>query len=178
MEIRENNDIIMTKWVAIKGTEILLNKYYDELSARLPVSILEKAKIYCSACDTVIESRILQGFDAVTYKVSDGGIFKALWDMVEAARVGIEINLKSINIKQETIEICECFDINPYMLNGEGSMLIISPEGNTIVRALSAEGIEAGVIGYVTSCNDRVIVNGGEKRYIESRIKDELYKLG
>ena len=34
--------------------------------------------------------------------------------------VGLEIDLKKIPIRQETIEICEFFDLNPYkLLSGE-----------------------------------------------------------
>jgi hydrogenase expression/formation protein HypE len=36
--------------------------------------------------------------------------------MAEASGVGLEIDLKKIPVRQETIEICEFFGINPYEL--------------------------------------------------------------
>ena len=52
--------------------------------------------------------------------LSKGGIYKALWDIGEKCGTGLTVELKSIPIKQETVEICEVFDINPY----EFSLLI------------------------------------------------------
>ena len=43
------------------------------------------------------------------HDVTEGGIFGALWEMAEASGVGLEIDLKKIPIRQETVEVCEFF---------------------------------------------------------------------
>ena len=43
------------------------------------------------------------------HDVTTGGIFGALWELAEASGVGLEIELKKIPIRQETVEICEFF---------------------------------------------------------------------
>lgn len=43
------------------------------------------------------------------HDITEGGIFGALWEMAEASGVGLEIDLKKIPVRQETIEICEFF---------------------------------------------------------------------
>lgn len=178
MHVDSNFDIIMTKWVAVNGTAILAKKYFDALADKLPVSILERASNYSNNVDTEKEQRIANCYNAIVYTVSEGGIFKALWDMSEAASTGIEINLKHIYIKQETIEICEILDINPYMLNGEGSLLIITEHGNRLIRDLVNNGVDASIIGFTTQSKDRVVVNQeDDRRYLGPRIKDELLKL-
>ena len=55
------------------------------------------------------------------HDVTEGGVFGALWEMAEASGVGLEIDLKKIPIRQETIEICEFFNLNPYQLISSGS---------------------------------------------------------
>ena len=45
------------------------------------------------------------------HDVTEGGIFGALWEMAEASGVGLEIDLKKIPIRQETVEVCEFFYI-------------------------------------------------------------------
>lgn len=177
MNINENYDIVMTKWVAVKGTAILADKYLGALAGKLPASILERARGFSINTDTAPEEAVVKSINAFTFPVSDGGIFKALWDMSEAAATGIEINLKQMYIKQETVEICEIFDINPYMLNGKGSLLIITQHGNLVVRELNRHNICASVIGYTTDNNDRVIINDNDRRYLNPRICDELIKL-
>ena len=91
--------------------------------------------------------------------------------------VPIKADLRKIPIKQETIEICEVFDINPYMLISSGSMLIGCPQGNLLVEKLMQNGINAVVIGRATEGNDRIVVNGDETRYLGPAGSDELYKI-
>ena len=109
--------------------------------------------------------------------MTEGGIFGALWEIGAASKVGMEIDLKKILLKQETVEICEFYDINPYMLISSGCMLIVTDQANYLVDRLNAEGIAAAVIGRVTEGNDRVIINGEEKRFLEPPKSDELYQV-
>ena len=85
-------------------------------------------------------------------------------------------DLKKIPIRQETIEICELFNLNPYQLISSGSMLIGTDHGSQLVDALAKEGIHAAVIGKAVEGNDRVIFNDGEKRFLEPPKADELYR--
>ena len=111
------------------------------------------------------------------HDVTEGGIFGALWEMAAASGVGLEIDLKAIPIRQETVEICEVFDINPYMLISSGSMLIGTSRGTRLVSELEKAGVPAVVVGHATVGNDRVIINGDEKRFLEPPKVDELYKI-
>jgi len=111
------------------------------------------------------------------HDVTEGGIFGALWEMAEASDVGLEIEWKKIPVKQETIEICEFFGINPYELISSGAMLMAAEDGNKLVLDLKKAGIEACVIGKATAANDRVLINGEERRFLEPPKTDELYKV-
>ena len=106
-----------------------------------------------------------------------GGIFGALWEMGAASGVGIVADLDKIPIRQETIELCEVFDINPYLLISSGCMLIGCENGNLLVERLQDAGIPAAVIGRATEGNDRVIRSGEETRFLEPAGSDELYKI-
>ena len=63
--------------------------------------------------------------------------FGALWEMGAASGVGIVADLDKIPIRQETIELCEVFDINPYLLISSGCMLIGCENGNFVSRAIA-----------------------------------------
>ena len=108
--------------------------------------------------------------------VTEGGIFGALWEMAEASGVGLEIDLKKIPVRQETIEVCEFFGINPYQLISSGCMLMAAEDGNLLVRELEKAGIPATIIGKATAGNDRVLLNEEERRFLEPPKADELYK--
>ena len=111
------------------------------------------------------------------HDVTEGGIFGALWEMGAASGVGIVADLDKIPIRQETIELCEVFDINPYLLISSGCMLIGCENGNLLVERLQDAGIPAAVIGRATEGNDRVIRSGEETRFLEPAGSDELYKI-
>ena len=110
------------------------------------------------------------------HDVTEGGIFGALWELAESSGVGLEIDLKRIPVRQETIEICEFFEINPYELISSGSLLMVTDDGPDLVRKLEQEGISAAVIGKIREGNDRVVINEEERRYLEPPKSDELYK--
>ena len=56
-------------------------------------------------------------------------------------------------------------------------MLMAAADGNGLVRALETAGIPAVCIGKVTEGNDRVLLSGEERRFLEPPKADELYKV-
>ena len=68
-------------------------------------------------------------------------------------------------MRQETIEVCEYFDLNPYELMAGGSLLILSSNGGELVRALDAAGVPAAVIGQSAPDFTAVAASGATDRY-------------
>lgn len=109
--------------------------------------------------------------------VSEGGIFAALWKLAEASHVGLEVELKKLPIRQETVEICNFLDLNPYGLASSGSLLIAAEDGAELARLFERNGIPACVVGRTTQGNDRIIRNGEEIRFLEPGKPDERYRI-
>ena len=175
---RPGMDVIVTKWIGLEGTSIIAKEKETELLTRYPKALVDEAKGFDRYLSVLPEAAtaVKSGVSAM-HDVTEGGIFGALWEMAESAGVGLEIDLKKIPIRQETVEVCEFFDVNPYELISSGSMLMAASDGNGLVRALEAEGIPAVCIGKVTDGNDRVIVSGEERRFLEPPKTDELYRV-
>ncbi len=175
---RPGDDIVITKWIAIEGTMILAKEREKELLERFPKKMIEEAKKMEKYLSVVPEAAaaVKSGVNAM-HDVTEGGIFGALWEMAEASGVGLEIDLKKIPVRQESIEICEYFGINPYELISSGSMLMAASDGNMLVRNLEKEGIPAAVVGKAMEGNDRILINDGEVRFLEPPKTDELYKV-
>lgn len=175
---RPGMDVIVTKWIGLEGTSIIAKEKEAELLTRYPKALVDEAKAFDRYLSVLPEAAtaVKSGVSAM-HDVTEGGIFGALWEMAESAGVGLEIDLKQIPIRQETVEVCEFFDVNPYELISSGSMLMAAADGNGLVRALEAEGIHAVCIGKVTQGNDRVIVSGEERRFLEPPKTDELYRV-
>lgn len=171
-------DIVVTKWVGLEGTSILAKEKKTELLTRFSEYFISQAQNFDKMISVLPEAlaAVKSGVSAM-HDVTEGGIFGALWEMAESSGVGLEIELKKIPLKQETVEICEFFDINPYELISSGAMLMAADDGNQLVLDLKKAGIPACVIGKATAGNDRVLLNGEERRFLEPPKTDELYKV-
>ena len=175
---RPGMDVIVTKWIGLEGTSIIAKEREEELLTRYPKTLVEAAKNFDAYLSVLPEAAVaVESGVSAMHDVTEGGIFGALWEMAESAGVGLEIDLKKIPIRQETVEVCEFFDVNPYELISSGSMLMAASDGNGLVRALTAADIPAVCIGKVTEGNDRVLLSGEERRFLEPPKADELYKV-
>lgn len=175
--LRAGQELVVTKWIGLEGSSILAKEKEEILQRQLPNEIIETAKRFDEKLSVVPDSKVAMEIGAsAMHDVTEGGIFGALWEMAAASGVGLTVDLKKIPLRQETIEICEVFDINPYMLISSGSLLIGTNHGYQLVQELEQAGIHAAVIGYATEGNDRIVVNGEERRYLEPPKTDELFR--
>lgn len=176
--LQPGDELVMTKWAGLEGTAIIASEKAEKLQETLPKELIDTAAGFIKYLSVVPEAAVAMstGVSAM-HDVTEGGIFGALWEMGAASGVGITADLKKIPIRQETIEVCEVFDINPYRMMSSGSMLIGCKNGNLLVEELEKNGIPAAVIGRATDTNDRVIVNEYETRFLEPAGSDELYKI-
>lgn len=175
---KPGQEIVMTKWAGLEGTAIIASAKEEELRTKYSQTFLDGAKKMIDYISVVPEARIARAASVTSmHDVTEGGIFGALWEIGAASKVGLEVDLKKILLKQETVEICEFYDINPYMLISSGCMLIITDHANQLVDELNANGITAAVIGRITEGNARVIINEEERRFLEPPKSDELYKV-
>lgn len=176
---RPGMDIVVTKWVGIEGTSIIAKEKEEELKTRFSASFIDKAKdldVYLSVLSEAAVA-VNSGVSAM-HDITEGGIFGALWEMAEASGIGLDIDVKKIPIRQETIEICEFYGINPYRLISSGSMLMATEDGNKLVRELEKAGINAVVIGKATEGKDRMIRKDDEEHsFLERPKTDELYQV-
>ncbi|MCR4611148.1 MAG: AIR synthase family protein [Lachnospiraceae bacterium] len=175
--VKPGMDIVMTKAIALEGTSIIAKEKESELLTHFPEQMIDKAKSFDKEILITKEAMLIKDMAVSLHDVTEGGIYGALWEMAEASGVGLDIELKKINVRQESIEICEYYKINPYKLISSGCLLIAAEDGNKIVNTLKDNDIEAVVIGKATDSNDRRLLNGDDVRFIETPGKDELYKV-
>lgn len=177
--IKPGQDIILTKWIGIGGVRQMIAKNSEEILKFYRESVLETAMGEEADLSVAKEAMILREIPGVSamHDVSEGGIFAALWDMADAGKVGLDIDFKKISVKQEIIEICEIFDVNPYELESSGALLVTADCGSDIIRILSEAGIKAAVIGRTTDNHDKILRNEDEVRYLDTPKRDEVYRF-
>ncbi|MCM1254116.1 MAG: AIR synthase family protein [Clostridium sp.] len=176
--VKPGQDVIISKWIALEGTVRIAKEHREELLTRYPAKMIDKAaafeKLLC-----VIPEAATAGESGVSgmHDASQGGIFGALWEMAQRAGVGLEIDLRKLPVRQETIEICEFYDINPYELASGGCLIMTAQDGSGLVKTLEKKGIPAVIVGRTTAGNDRVLLNEEERRFLEPPKTDQLYRF-
>ena len=180
MDVRKKlagQEIIITKWIGLEGTADLAARNQEELLTRYPAYLGEEAAAFDRYYSILPEAATaVKSGGCTMHDISEGGVFAALWEMAEGAGVGLTIDMKKLPLRQETVEVCEFCNVNPYELRSGGSLIIASPEGTTVVEALAAEGIPAVIVGRFTDSNERLILNEDEVRYMDRPQRDEIYK--
>ena len=89
--------------------------------------------------------------------------------------MGLTVEMRKLPLRQETVEVCECCNVNPYELMSGGCLIMTCRDGLGLAGALEAEGIPAAVVGKVTDSRDRILVNGDEIRYMNRPERDGVY---
>ena len=171
----QSAEILLCGYAGLEGTLRILDEAEEELSSRFVSAFLDQTKELKNelvtpeqllSCET---ERIL-----AARQIGSGGILAALWELAEDAETGFEIDMANIVLKQETVEICEFYRLNPYQMTSAGSFLILTTEAEQVIELLKGAGARAGRLGVTKAQNARVITSGTEMRYLDRPAPDEL----
>ena len=179
-KIKVKDKIIMTKYAGLLGTNIISHLKQEELTKRFSQAYSEKMQFSYNDYFIMKEALIAKNNKCkYMHDVSSGGVFSGLWQLSEAINRGIIVDIEKIPIMQETVELCEFFHLNPYEIDGTGSLIIVAndEESERIIQNFQEHNICACIIGEITDNNDRLIINRNEKRYLSPVNGDEIYKI-
>ncbi len=177
--IKDGFDIVLTKHIALEGTNILACDYEKNLVEKLTNDELFFAKNLTQFLSISDECKIAfaQDENIFLHDVTEGGVFGGLYEMFEHLDYGFEVNVGSIPVLEVTKKICNVFDINPYKLISSGSLLIVCESGLELVEMFRKKNIVANVIGKVTKNTDKVIVIDGKSQILQQPSGDDLFKI-
>lgn len=169
------NEIVILGTIAAVTANNLIETKKDILRERFS----ERFIIECQEKLSVINSRNEQFINEIKsdfcLEINDYGVFGSLWDFAKVRNTGIEVYLKDIPIEQETVEICEVFDINPYISLSEEVYILSVKSGYDTIQLCEKNGICAKVVGIETNNNDRVIINGDERRFLTPIDREDYF---
>lgn len=177
-DIQVGDKVVVTKFIGIEGTSILLNDLEPYFTDKLSKNMIDEGKRYSSLISVVKEGKI-GGKIGVNYMhdITEGGVLGAVWEAHRAIGKGIRIERKFIPITDITRSMSEILDIDPLRLISSGSMLMIV-NGNQIEELMNRfkeEEIELSVIGEVIE--DGVYMEDrGKSKIIQPPEADELYR--
>ena len=167
--LKPGDELVVACPVALKGTSVIAKNKKDKLAERFSAGFIQNCVSLWDAYGAgSIVWKIAQEADAsALYAMGEGGFLSALWKMAEASEVGLEADFRKVPIRQETIEVCEIFDLNPYKLQADGAVLIGIRGGEALVQRLRNEGFMAEVIGQTKPGDDMEQITADILKFIE-----------
>jgi len=180
---RPGDIIILTKGAGIEGTAVIASDLRDHLKGKVDDQVVERGAAMVRWISVVPEAMkaVEAGSPNSLHDPTEGGLINGLWEMAEAAGVGLKVDRASIPIPDETRQICGVLGVDPLKLLGSGALLITAQPGEAekIMEALTKEGIKASVIGEVTPLSEgRLLVDEkGSHESIEAVDQDEIYRI-
>jgi hydrogenase maturation factor len=175
--------IILTKGAGIEGTAVLAEDLAKVLEDKIDGSVLHAAKKMVKRISVVPEAMRAVELGGVhsLHDPTEGGLLNGIWEMAEAAGVGVEINESNINIALETKAVCEALNVNPLKVMGSGALLIVieREKEDKLLSSLSEIDVEASVIGVIKHPEEgRILVKpDGSREEIEAVDQDEVYRI-
>ncbi len=176
--MRAGQDLAVAGYAGLAGTLALAEARPQELSLFFSDEYMEKI----AGCRTLIlekrDAAFWRGLGASEWEpAGEGGILTAIWNLSGAYETGVEFSLRKIPLRQETVEVCERLELNPYRLYSEGCYLLAADNGGQLVEKLAGEGIFAQVIGRVKDGIAREMIVQDGRGFLERPQPDEMWKV-
>jgi len=109
------------------------------------------------------------------HDATEGGVLGAAYELALASGCGLELDADSIPVRPETQAICAAIGIDPLRLVSSGAMLIAAPDPRPVVTAIKALGVDATVIGRLTT-GAPIVRRFGMSEALTAPESDELYR--
>jgi hydrogenase expression/formation protein HypE len=113
------------------------------------------------------------------HDATECGVWGGLYEVAQAAGLGVRIEKEQIVVEDCIAEICRYFGIDPYASISEGTLIISCREHKAaqVVDALAARGIKSSIVGELTEQKKgMVLVEDGKERKLEHPIVDPFWK--
>lgn len=174
---RPGQEIVMTGYAGLEGMLRIVGEKREELSKRFVPAFMHQVKSLETELSALAAIAAAEEYNiSAMHQIGNGGIMAVLWELTDSSGVGMQIEMQKIQIKQETVEICEYFHVNPYQMTSAGAILMVTDTADALVDELGARGLRAVKLGITTDEAARVILSGQEreKRFLDRPQPDEL----
>ena len=182
---RAGDKIIITKGPAIEASGIFSAMFpkliKEKFSAKLAetmegifyqMSVVEDAR-------TAITVGVRDNGVSSMHDATECGIWGALYEVAQAAGLGVRVEKDKIVVADGVSELCQLFGIDPYSSISEGTLVIScrAHKAESVVAALKKKGIPASVVGELTEeKKGMLLIEGGKEKKLLHPIVDPFWR--
>jgi len=182
---KAGDKIIITKGPAIEATGIFATMFPQLIEKQFGHDFSEKAQqifYQMSVVEdavTAVSVGIRNNGVTTMHDATECGIWGGLYELAQAAGLGVKVKKEQIVVEDCIEEICGYFGIDPYASISEGTLIIACRQhkARKVVEALSQKGIKSSIVGELTEPGKgMVLVEGGKEKRLEHPIVDPFWK--
>jgi hydrogenase expression/formation protein HypE len=173
---RVGDNVIITKGPAIEASGIFASMFPQLMEREFGTEFNQKAQqlfFKMSVVEdalTAISIGVRDNGVSAMHDATECGILGALYEVAQAANLGIRVEKEKILIEDCVEEICNYFGIDPYASISEGTLIITCREhkAKQVVRLLNIKGIKSSIVGELTGPeHGMTLVSNGKERKLE-----------
>ena len=174
--LQAGQDLVVAGYAGLAGTVKLAEAAKEELSRWFSDEYMEEIADAAPLCP--VSPEFWRSCGAAEWEpAGEGGILTAIWNLTGAYETGVEFYLRQSPMRQETVEVCERLELNPYRLYSWGCVLLTADNGGQLVRILAEKHIPAQVIGRVNKGIAREMIVQEGRGFLERPQPDEITKV-
>jgi hydrogenase expression/formation protein HypE len=182
---RVGDAVVMTKGIPLEGAAIIAREREADLLARgVRPAVVKRARNFLRTPGLSVLPEAELACELATvhamHDPTEGGLATALWELADAAGVGLRIDRQRIVMLPEGLELCRAFGLDPLGTIASGALLMtLAPgEASIVLHALAREGIDCHYIGQVVPREQGVVlVEGNVQSPLPMFPQDEITKL-
>jgi len=177
--------IIITKGPAIEATGIFATMFPRSIEEQFGHDFSQRAQqvfYQMSVVEdamTAVSVGVREKGVTAMHDATECGVWGGLYELAQAAGLGVRIEKEQIVVEDCVEEICSYFGIDPYTSISEGTLIIACREhkAQEVVAALFQKGIKSSIVGELTEQEKgMVLVSGGTEGKLQHPIVDPFWK--
>ena len=182
---KAGDKIIITKGPAIEASGIFATMFPGLMEREFGTDFAQRAQRLFYKM-SVVEDALTAASVGVREKgvsamhdATECGIWGALYEIAQAAGLGVRVEKEQIVVADCVPEICRYFGIDPYASISEGTLIIACREhkAQEVIKALSQKKIAASAVGeLVEPGQGMILVEGGKQRKLDHPKVDPFWR--
>lgn len=174
-QARAGQDLVLTKWAGMEGTSILVRDFAEAFAGVLDAKEAEEARNLFFNISVTLDGKIAWENGASSgHDATEGGVLGAIYELCEASSLGVVVYADRVPVLEITRKVARFTGIDPLKLISSGCLLVAAADGPGLCHAYAQAGINAAVVGKLTT-RERRVIRQGESVPLEAPASDELW---
>ena len=182
---KAGDKIIITKGPAIEASGIFATMFPGLLEKQFGKDFSKKAQriFYLMSvvedAMTAVSVGVRENGVTAMHDATECGVWGGLYEVAQAAGLGIRVEKEKIVVEDCVKEICQYFGIDPYASISEGTLIISCRpyKAEAVVKALAKKGIKSSIVGeLIEASKGMILIEDGKEKNLKHPIVDPFWR--